>query len=46
MPSKQKCSMIADPVERKKCESYQGKYAGSKKKVSKNPVKGSMKKGY
>ena len=39
MPSKKACSKIADPVERKKCESYQGKYAKKSNKMS--PVKGS-----
>ena len=33
--------MIADPVERKKCENYEGKYAKSNKS-SNSPVKGSM----
>ena len=42
MPSKQKCSMIVDPVERKKCENYQGKYAkkaGSPAKAQKKMAK-------
>jgi hypothetical protein len=46
MPGKNVCDKIKDPKEKQKCLNYQGKYAGSKKKVSKNPVKGSMKRGY
>ena len=44
MPSKQKCSMIADPVERKKCLNYQGKYAkkgspgAAQKSMGKKPM--------
>ena len=36
MPSPKECNKIKDPVERKKCLAYKGKYA--------SPVKGSLKK--
>ena len=36
MPGPNKCNQISDPVERKKCLQYKGKYA-------KSPVKGAVK---
>jgi len=38
MPKAEECNKIADPVERRKCKTYQGKYA------KKNPVKKMTKK--
>ena len=38
MPSPKECNKIKDPVERKKCLAYKGKYAQA------SPVKGSLKK--
>ena len=38
MPGPAVCNKIKDPVERKKCLNYQGKYGKA------NPVKGSLKK--
>ena len=37
MPTPAVCNKIKDPVERKKCLGYKGKYAKA------NPVKGSLK---
>ena len=37
MPGAKKCNQISDPVERKKCLEYKGKYA-------KSPVKGRARK--
>ena len=38
MPTPAVCNKIKDPVERKKCLNYQGKYAKA------NPAKGAVKK--
>ena len=41
MPGPAVCNKITDPVEKKKCLNYEGKYAKNDKA---NPVKGSLKK--
>ena len=46
MPSPKECSKIIDPVERKKCLTYQGKYKKGKKASSPAKKAGGSSMGY